>query len=612
MISDDAQSKFDDALSKIIKECLGACNELVDLEAMFIGSWLTRTRRETSIKSYPEPTAVEVQQVKCELYLFNVAVLLHLLSDLTPLTCEMRDTFYSRFLDAFKQWAYRAFPQYLKSTLAGPQRQLEWRQAEYDCLTVRLAIEDADPEAQMRLCQQLFANTNCSPTPEHEVQTFQISVFCQDFPRFFVKVLDSIYGTIGPNSRFRNLYLLKRNHQQVAQELQQGEFEKTTTSATLATPATSFLSPRRSIYRLRSLFSALIILTASAGCSLAVFGLAGFPTILTVSSYVFALPPFFWLLTWANHHLVAARGALRILQSGRYTLYLRESTIDEHPPYIGFESALASAVSDLAPLLAIDYPKVVHPSGAVRISVGDEWQAPVAELMRNAELCILVVSPRRGYGQGFGRIDEAWKEIESVTKLSRRGRVLFFFPRSTGDFPLILLHPKGDRTYGLSTLLHEVRRFIDVKPYKFVTEHMGVHEWLWWNLDGRFVPLPETLNAFPRTLTQRIKSTIAPVFHGSGVAPRLFSLTCSLAITGTILGGILFYATATSVHDIVSHPFIVTVLAGFSLFVVLGYTRLWKKRSSWLSYKNTIRPQGIHAFGLEGVYPGRKHPKLPN
>ena len=601
-------------ISLISRMLIEECRELAWTSAFDVLHWRWQDVANRDGGSQDDLPLADVRHCQFELALFHFAIFTHLISALSPLPGNVRRQLHDETCKLFEHWAGEAFSEHLSRVLAGVPRHVRWRLAEYDAPTVVKAVTGVNSEAQETICRRLYANTQVNPG-ESEATSFRIEFCCQAIPRSAIRILDALYSKLGPNSPQRSIYDVDHD----ARTIEISSMPRIDTSKSvvrpLPDPIASQLGSRRSVARLVAGASSILIVCSITALIVAAVGLIIFTAnfdIIRLAVSLAVVPAAGWLTWWALRHLATSLATLSVRRSGRYVLYLRQSEIDRASPSIDFEPHLGAAFAPIAPLTGISRGSLVRPLGIVRVRSQADWELAVTQLIQGAELSVLVVGPRRGYDQGWGNSDQAWKEIEAITHLAAPGRVLFLFPRQTGDFPLLLLHPKGDRVCGVSTLLFEVRRLIDPQFTGSWPERMGRDSWLWWTPDGRFLPLPTSARDTLSVLRHKVETDLDPLIQRFDRVRTRNWWTTGLVGAGIISGLITTLLGSSSLLREIAGQWgfaVAAALAALLVFFDFAFSLL--RRSRWLSYNNTIRPLSTHPFGLQGMPEGRGHDNLP-
>lgn len=594
------------ALSQtLVEECL----ELSDTASMLILAWRRKNSPTRKGSSTGDLASTEIQHCQLEVALFHLAVLIHLVSVLSPLPDYVRQQLLDDALQLFLRWASRSFPQRIDLFARVTQCF-----GEYDRTTVVSAIVGANTEAQERLCRTLFSNAEFN-AGKSNLWSFRIEFCCRAQPRSAIRILDAIQSKLGPRSPRRSIYEVDFHTRTAALGPVPPVGIREPDPPPLPSILSSKLRARRHLERLMIGASSILAVGSIAALTVAVIGLADSvsdPDINRFAVSLLAVPPTAWLARWSLRNRATSLAALSVLRSGRYVLHLRQSTIDAFPPSIVFEDALAAALAPIAPLVGVGRRSFLHPSGVVYIGYLRNWESGLVELIRGAELSLLVVGPRRGYDQGWGNVDQAWKEIEAITHLATPGRVVFHFPRRTGDLPLLLLHPKGDRVYGVSTLLYEVRRLIDPQLTGEWPDHMGRDSWLWWTTEGRFLPLPTIPGkAVAGGSERQERPDFTPLLKAFSRVPGKRRRVRALVVAGIVTGSTVVFFGNSFLLEVAGQRDLFIVAASAALMALVDFLHSLARRLRWLSYNNTIRPRPTHPFGLQGIPEGRTHDNLP-
>lgn len=484
---------------------------------------------------------------------------------------------------------------------------------------LNLKANDADLESRKSICRRLAESFG---VPADHIEYFVGEIHRTIFNSAAagsIVVLDNAYRMFGPNSGYRNFYDAWESKSD-KETLVVGNIPLNGGSVTeVADDPFSLCGQNlnKINFELKFLYLIFFILLSMVGFFMISLVSDKIVTdvqvrnILPVLGCVSGIITNIWLAVWALRYAKVDANLKSLLINNRYVLYLRQSEIDEHPPSTCFEGTIVSALSKIAPVVSVGNHSLlhalIHPSGALRLEFPTaSWESKIVKAIRHAELCFFVISPRRGYDNKWDNVDQAWKEIESIVELVRPGRVLFFFPNNSGDFPLLLLHPKGDRYYGVSNLLNEVRRFIEVDTALRLPRYMGIHEFLWWAPDGRFLKLKRECGSF----MFRLKSELQPIYESFGKTTKPNRIFQALSILTVAVGAAAFFVDGVeSVLDVAAISYTYIFLA---TLVVVDLLISLRERSYWFNYHNTIRPRGLHLYGLDKVFPGKTHPELPN
>ena len=549
----------------------------------------------------------EAEGAVWELHLFYFALCHQLVATVSSLPHEMRAPVFAQSAERLEYAAWRTYPRLLHRKIAGVSTQLEARLAEYDAELVRRALVDVDVSAQTTLCQVFFGNAAVVPT-SNEAWYFRIAL-CQTFYRASFGLLDRIYVEVGPNSRWRQLHDMEAP-------------QAPTCSTCLMTSSAPGLDLVKLGARTRARnLTALVVSVLTLLLLAIMIGTQVLATMDVLSQQ--RAKELFWpahftivgalVAVFVVRHGRSAQAGLTALNSGRYVLYLRSSDVDESPPHVGFEINLTAALSMVGPVVSIGPSSVLRPTGGIKLPLREgDWEVDVARLARNAALTVMVMAPRRGYDKEWGCVDDSWKEIESIAHLTSPGRLLVMLPRYSGDQPLVLLHPKGDRTYGVSTMLYEIRRLLARRSSLRFPPNMGRSEWIWRISADRFERLPAPRRPFAVQLGRRhIVGALMPVFRSFNVPLHGQRRWWWLVAGGFLLACVLPEAVAESLRSSFDSP--VTKVASFAMlgFLTWRVALAIRKTSRWFSYCNSIRPRPIHAFGLAGCPPGGQHEDLP-
>ena len=165
--------------------------------------------------------------------------------------------------------------------------------------------------------------------------------------------------------------------------------------------------------------------------------------------------------------------------------------------------------------------------------------------------------------------------------------------------------------YGVSTLLHEVRRLIDPEFTENWPERMGRDSWLWWTPNSHFLPLPTSGKDTFGSLWGGMKSDFTPLIQRFGRVRSRDWWVMGLGGAGIILGLIIMFFGSSLLLEMAGSWGFVAGAASATLLVFCDYVRSQSRHSRWLAYDNTVRPRSKHPFGLQGIPPGRRHDDLP-
>jgi hypothetical protein len=174
-------------------------------------------------------------------------------------------------------------------------------------------------------------------------------------------------------------------------------------------------------------------------------------------------------------------------------------------PRTSIEEELVRAIRVLGPVIALADPnKVIRAPGASRISVrGEEWEALVVELMRDARFVVMLP----GAGDAFRR------ELSWARQTISPERLVIYFPEDLRATPIIYREDGQRREYS-----EFLKGLLVYQLGSRIPERTRTFSFLWFRPGWCAKPLwpADECNLFPRNTTSELQAELRPVFDHFG------------------------------------------------------------------------------------------------
>lgn len=607
-------------IEEIAKEAIACCHKFLnDLSLDHLQVWHRHPPYSDRKDLSDEDIKREIEFCQFEFGLFFICILYHYILRFSPIKHRIALLLWRSIFDRFEDYTTHSFPLHCQFGDFGVLQHVWTRIEEYDLGCVVRAAVESDASAQDELCERLLSNLPVRPTSDDpNFVLFRQNIFNSLLIHDITKILDLIYRFNERYNRFieENLDQSENNdsiwkivdNSDILFDAPRIDDKTNSAKRESAKIMLSGILPHSNLAAILNgaavVFSAAIAF--SAGMSLcANFSRLDLNAVLT---YVGIGVASMIVVDLFKSRLAAARAAVEAIKHGRYVLYLRSSSIDIWPPYPRFRRLLLRVLSQIAPVIAVGLQERILVSGIANLGVLPDWESKVATLISGSTLCVYVASPRRGYDRGWGKNDDSWKEVESITSLTEPGRFLIYFPKAVGDYPHVLIHPKGDRMYGVSTLVHEVRRLINSGTSGYDLISMGAAEWLWWSTDGTYRRLLG--DSVASDYATRAARSIAPIVESLGRGQKAKWKTPILVLCSIPLGLILLEYWSRLLANKVSLVAILIAAFVIVLWRVCDWALDRLSTREYMNYVNAVRPLPTDELGLSGVNQEKHHPSL--